>query len=119
MNRILLTCLLVIIHSYAQANTQPITCFGTEPFWNMQIHQEMIKFSQEDTQLSYSISPPQTAYGMQESFTKKWIIDLNQENNGAAYIVKHNCSDNMSDTIYPYEVILDLGQDKFYYGCCR
>jgi len=93
-------------------------CFGTEPFWDMQLNQTGFQFKHDKIKYKLKTVKPESARGFQISHIKIYKTRINSINSPATIIIqKQKCSDNMSDNEYQYSVIFITKHDN-YYGCC-
>lgn len=92
--------------------TLPFQCLGTEPFWSVTVHsRERATYSDPETQArAYSVS----------NFVRIGS-DARFRLGGAARsrIEAQQCSDGMSDNIYPYTAKIRLPDGRTLDGCCR
>jgi len=89
----------------------PISCLGTEPFWNLAI--------QSRWRAVYT--DPETAkrqYLVTEFRRTGPNATMGLGNGGRATIAAGNCSDGMSDNQYPYSVRVLLPSGVKLSGCC-
>lgn len=102
---------IAILSQYSLA----LNCTGTEPFWSAEVSEQSVKFennSVEETK-TFPISEISGANGYTADFIKiYWNADK-----PVAVVTSNECSDSMSDLVYPKEIILFDGKAT-YYGCC-
>ncbi|HET9843691.1 MAG TPA: hypothetical protein VFP93_03430 [Gammaproteobacteria bacterium] len=100
----------------------PQVCKGTEPFWNAEISEKSLTFQKIDEESqTYTLENVQHALGLQDDFLTKYQLRQEGAVKGTIFLLKTgNCSDGMSDEIFPYSVILDRDNDaSLHYGCCK
>jgi uncharacterized membrane protein len=89
---------------------------GTEPFWNIYMHNDTILF----TMLNEKID---TVFFIQEGFTgvnthSEYKLTDNEKNSATLIINGGKCSDGMSDNVYEYSAIFTY-KDKVLKGCAK
>ena len=89
----------------------PISCLGTEPFWNLTI-QSMRRAIYTDPET------PERRYSVSEFQRSGQHARMRLGMDGRASIVAKNCSDGMSDNRYPYSVRILLPDGRELNGCC-
>ena len=99
---------------------EPLSCAGTEPFWGMLLKgRETVLDSLADGPLKIDLSPARQSPQMSTA----WAIDARTEagNKPVSIIVRrtNQCSDGMSDIIFPYETFITISGGPFYAGCCN
>lgn len=109
---------LLALLSTASAFAGEYKCFGTEPFWSVDISisekgitGDFDVFGLETKKITFNKEI--NAEGYNPNFIKVLVGDDAQAN-----IIANKCNDGMSDTVYPYEIILRDG-DAVLYGCCN
>lgn len=87
---------------------------GTEPFWNVEVHSDHLRFSRLGTDsLIYPYAPPTVeADGRLVYRTKRFGVDPLL----TLVIERGACSDGMSDQRYPGSAVLTRG-DSTWRGC--
>jgi uncharacterized membrane protein len=85
----------------------PYRALGTEPFWNLLIDERDLTFTQPDAQ-PIRQPRPQAIIGVAGEIYKTPRIDVN--------IVHGQCSDGMSDRVYPDKVQVTV-DGRRYNGC--
>ena len=93
------------------------TCMGTEPFWIAQVSEQTIDvnlWGSPESAVSLSITSSGKAYGLPESVLKSYFND----HRPVATLTSAQCSDGMSDRIYPQTAIIYLNDTHILYGCC-
>jgi len=73
---------------------------GTEPFWSIYIHKDTIMFTKLNEKVDTTFFK-QTQFNAVNSYSNYKLIDAEQ-NIATLIIKKEQCSDGMSDNIYPY-----------------
>ena len=93
-------------------------CRGTEPFWAISMEPDAIIYSEPGTEKLYF--PYQDPIEQEKGTLvfKTYIQEGNKSTRLQIILTKEECSDGMSDTVYPYtaEVELDGKQLK---GCAK
>lgn len=97
-------------------------CTGTEPFWRLEIEKNEIKFETLGAEEKMTIvnNGPKAARGTLVEYISLYQgRTLENERQYLNVIIqKGQCSDFMSDTIYPFTVAV-LSGSSLYRGCCR
>lgn len=89
-------------------------CFGTEPFWGMElVNNSLVLDLFDETKTSEEVISRETAAGMANEFAF-----IAKTKNSSATIVTGECSDGMSDEIYSHHVVYTDGRAVLY-GCCN
>jgi len=95
-------------------------CFGTEPFWGLDIKNDELKFQRDGLVMELKGVKAGKAIGASESFIALYqgkVVGKDRFLN--VIIMRDNqCSDGMSDRSYPARVHVLSGND-LYIGCCR
>jgi len=93
-------------------------CFGTEPFWSIEVRKSGILFSGEDSTLFAFVEPISATARPVEYFMTYFLED--QNGNKAQLVAKKGedfpCSDGMSDNEYQYHVSF-LYKNQMFEGC--
>lgn len=101
---------MVSFNSFASVN---LACVGTEPFFRSVVSSQTIHFELLGTQaLSQQVLNKTDARG-----TKDFAFKVSSPNM-SANIITGDCNDGMSDRIYNYHLLLEVGREV-YYGCCN
>ena len=87
--------------------TAPYHALGTEPFWNLLIDERDVTFTQPDAQ-PIRQPRPQAIIGIAGEIYRTPRIDVN--------IVHAQCSDGMSDRVYPDKVQVTV-DGRHFSGC--
>lgn len=106
------------IIAQATANTPEFIARGNEPFWNVTVNRSGIVYSTPEIRnRRYPYTAPLTAMGRPTDLVR--VYRLNGQPSGVLVIKKVNsCSDGMSDTVYPYDATLILG-NRVMEGCAQ
>lgn len=97
----------------AMANTS-YQCFGTEPFWGMElVDNKLVLDLFDETKNTETVLSRDTAAGMANEFAF-----IAKTKNSTATIVTGECSDGMSDNVYSHHVVYTDGKVVLY-GCCN
>lgn len=136
------TCLLALAIPAAllpvwASESEPLICFGTEPFWSLDLTQpDRARFSALDSaEREYRGSFNPLAYRKEavwrgEATPEQGVAEASADSaaraetgvaTGAlvAFVRESPCSDGMSDTQHPYAVNLSLPDGRHLAGCCR
>jgi uncharacterized membrane protein len=99
-----------------------LRCLGTEPFWNLDFSGAQAIFTTaQGEQLKWRGSHWRQAAGFQTG--QRFAIDLggaDLSNEGWAAVSRAQefCTDGMSDSEYPYDVIIAIPTGDIHAGCC-
>lgn len=107
--------LVAVFFSFQTFASADFSCFGTEPFWGLKLEGSKVSLSfplGEEAKTEKVISRI-TAYGVSEDVA--FVVKIN---NGSATIIAGECSDGMSDEIYPFHIVFS-SDDNVFYGCCN
>ena len=92
-------------------------CTGTEPFWSLDIAENGITFqTPESGPVTYPFTPPVSKGDVIEFFTS--LGSGSGKNNLKIILKPGNCSDGMSETVYPYSVEVELDGQTLR-GCAK
>jgi uncharacterized membrane protein len=128
MNKILTINLLTIItamipmqliEAQEKGIVENFTAAGVEPFWSLKITNGGITFATPDRpQISYPYVNPLKAIGRPAEVVR--VYHLRRKNSRATLVLKqvNNCSDTMSDRLYPYSATL-IFPDRVFEGCAQ
>lgn len=90
------------------------SCFGANPYWSLELNQ-----SQNVYTADYEV------FGLETGKIEMASVAVNSAEtlslrgeDSAIQLIKKSCDDGMTDTIYPYEVIFNLGSETIV-GCCN
>jgi uncharacterized membrane protein len=90
------------------AKVEEFTAVGTEPFWSLTISRSGLVYSTPDTKSrKYPYVAPTAASNRPLDLLR--VYKLKGQTSGLLVIKKGNCSDGMSDKVYPYDATLILG----------
>lgn len=96
------------------------TCSGTEPFWDLTIKNDELKFQYDDLVMELKGVKASKAIGASETLIALYqgkVVGKDRFLN--VIIMRDNqCSDGMSDRRYPARVHILSGKD-LYVGCCK
>ena len=96
-------------------NSLSLQCFGTEPFWSLNITQNEILISTPDAQTRHTIQTTSLASDSVDFRAFGGSVTWSQEQNVVrSSIVPGRCNDGMSDAIYGLHYFDDRGA----VGCC-
>lgn len=122
MKTLLSIVLLCLFPALSNAGITPqLHCVGTEPFWGIITDAKgflSMSNPNSNSKKFYSKTSVTNAHGIAEGFAfqikaQNWLKNTLKLN-----VVKTKCSDGMSDTVYPYTALVDVG-GEIYYGCCK
>lgn len=103
--------------SVAIAEDRPLMCFGTEPFWSVDLTEPgRAKFSTPDGE---SVLFNGTAIHRDYLGETLWRGTSTEGGVLVAWLSESACSDNMSDTLHPVTVRVSHPDGRFLAGCCR
>lgn len=97
-------------------------CFGTEPFWGIEIRKSGILFSNSgmDSTL-FAYKEPIAATARPAEYFKTYFLESQDEKNAQLVLKKGEecaCSDGMSDNEYEYHAFF-LYENQMFEGCGR
>lgn len=96
---------------------EPLSCLGTEPFWSLAIDEGQADYeSFEGKTRSLAL----TRVRQSTNHSNQWLLALkNGSDRGTAFLMRTGqCSDDMSDRSYPYQLSIELPDGSFLSGCC-
>lgn len=96
------------------ADNSGYKCVGTEPFFNLEISKSVLNLRTGYLDESYSVDGPIAARGTNSDFVS---VFKSKDHDTVVSIVRGECSDGMSDDIYPYHMVYSQA-DNALYGCC-
>lgn len=101
----------------AVAEDRPLMCFGTEPFWSLDLTESgLAQFSTPDGKSVFY----QGAANRQDYLGEKFWRGASDEGGDLVILMRDSaCSDNMSDTEHPVTARVSLPGEQFLAGCCR
>jgi uncharacterized membrane protein len=99
------------------------SCFGTEPFWELEITNKVVQFKDAGNNIVMTIPKvtPATAEGTNEDYIAMYqgkTIDNPNKFMNVVIVGDANCSDDMSEQRHPFFVLVLSGK-KLYRGCCN
>ena len=96
------------------------TCSGTEPFWDLTIKNDVLKFQYEDLVMELKGVKAGKAIGASETLIALYQGKVVGKDRFMNVIIMQDdqCSDGMSDRRYPAKVLILSGKDLFK-GCCK
>ncbi|WP_411993764.1 hypothetical protein [Agarivorans sp. DSG3-1] len=98
---------------------ESLECLGAEPFWGLSVKGETIFYSDIDDQTtSFTLGKVIASV----NHNNRWVIQgsgLNGEAVSITLAKTHQCSDDMSDFVYEYDVMFSVGDKYLYSGCCN
>lgn len=92
--------------------SQPVHVSGTEPFWNVAITPTQLKYSGLDRPLQTAANPGPVVQGTTAVFTAM----TDQNNALVVTLIDTDCSDGMSDRLYPLTAKVEIGGETLS-GC--
>jgi uncharacterized membrane protein len=94
-------------------------CFGTEPFWNIQVRKSGILFSNFEDSTLFAYKEPISAVSRPVEYFMTYFLE-DQKGNKAQLVAQKGencpCSDGMSDNDYEYHVSF-LYKNQMWEGC--
>ena len=97
------------------AKVEEFTAVGTEPFWSLTISRNGIVYSTPDAKsVKYPYIAPKAALSRPLDLLR--VYKLTGKTSGFLVIKKGDCSDGMSDRVYPYDATVILG-NQVLEGC--
>ena len=101
----------------AGAEDRPLMCFGTEPFWSLDLTQPGdARFSTPDGE---SVLYRGAAVSHPVLGETLWRGSHAEQGDVVAWLQNAECSDNMSDVRHPVTSRVSLPDGRFLAGCCR
>lgn len=93
------------------------SCFGTEPFWGLKLTETSTVFSSpiEDTETTEAVTSKTNAIGYADEFA----FVVKTDKGSLASVTTGECSDGMSDNVYPKHITYINNDGNVFYGCCR
>lgn len=91
---------------------QPLRVLGNEPFWAVEIDAQSLKYSGVDRPLQTAANPGPVLQGTTAVFTAM----TDQNNALVVTLIDTDCSDGMSDRIYPLTAQVQIGTETLN-GC--
>ncbi len=99
-----------------------LTCNGSEPDWflKLDVHKKIIEF--ESLSFAKQTFLPQ-AIKASKNNTNQWFVTADavqgKEKLNISLIETHQCSDDMSDFVYRYSMLINTVSHGAYSGCCN
>jgi heat shock protein HslJ len=107
----------VSLSAPASAQQQPLMCFGTEPFWSVDLGEAGVaRFSTPDQE---TVTYTGTATHIEHLGETLWRGSPGEGGDLVVWMQDAACSDNMSDTQHPVIARVSLPGGRFLAGCCR
>ncbi|MCP4383299.1 MAG: hypothetical protein GY798_18085 [Hyphomicrobiales bacterium] len=109
--------------SAAEDTNYPLDCGGTEPFWSLTVQGDRAQFKLwiEEEEQTLDASRWMAARGMRGWFVVR-LAETETTGGGGLLTVRSAdqafCSDDMSDTDYPFFATVILPDDQVFGGCC-
>jgi heat shock protein HslJ len=103
----------------AFADERPLMCFGTEPFWSVDLTEPgsgLARFSTMDAESVFYQGAANRKEHLGESL---WRGASDEGGDLVVWMQDSTCSDNMSDTAHPVTTRVSLPDGQFLAGCCR
>lgn len=91
---------------------KPVRALGTEPFWSVEITQDALIYTRVDQPTQRAPNRGATVQGTVATYVT--TTDLNKALN--VVLIATECSDGMSDRVYPLTVKVEIGDDELN-GC--
>lgn len=111
-----------VVSSIACASEVPVMhCLGTEPFWSIKTDAKgflSMNSPVMEQKKFYSKTSVNNAAGMTEGFAFQIKAQDMAKNELRLNVVRTECSDGMSEEVYPYTVLVDV-DNTILFGCCR
>lgn len=109
------------LSAFAGANTVK-SCHGNEPFWGLEIGAQNIVLQNpfSDDKLTIKKGTPRSAEGHSAEYIALYQGRTKEDPARFLNVIieRQECSDGMSDLIYPYSVNV-LSGTTLWKGCCR
>ncbi|HSN57381.1 MAG TPA: META domain-containing protein [Candidatus Sulfomarinibacteraceae bacterium] len=97
---------------------QPLICFGTEPFWSLELSEaKTATFSTPDSAAVEYVGAASTLAPRAETMWRGRAAADGGEL--VAFLRQGPCSDGMSEAVHPYSVNVSLPDGRHLGGCCR
>lgn len=113
-------CLCIAGGAWAQDAVPPLTCFGAEPSWSLEIGDDGATFRADGpAEILYAITDMRAAVGRT---WPKAVTLFAPEDTAIAILRPQPCSDTMSDRDYAWTVDFltqRAGEAVILTGCCR
>jgi len=103
----------------ADFNTQPLTCFGTEPFWSATLDERLTYAPMDGPAFDYPVATRIRATNR----TDRYALEGGDKVQGATAVIERRaCSDGMSEAQFGLSINLlvrSATQNFMLSGCCR
>lgn len=103
--------------SVAIAEDRPLMCFGTEPFWSVDLTEPGLARHSTPDGVSVFYTGSATRHDILGETL--WRGSPDQGGDLVVWMKDSACSDNMSDTEHPVTARVSLPDGQFLAGCCR
>jgi len=113
-----LSALILLILPTIGLASKALYCSGTEPFWGLSITKSKFIFDRENKKTHIKAVTPRTSANRPLDYLRVYRTKTNDNRLVIIAIRKTNCSDDMSDHTYKYNVLYIMGK-KIYDGCCE
>jgi uncharacterized membrane protein len=112
-----------VVNSGEKSAKKVNTCFGSEPFWDVEINTKVVQFKDSGKNFVMTIPKPQpsTAEGSSDEYIVVYqgkTIDHQNKFMNIIIVNDENCSDGMSEEKYPFSAFVLSGK-TLYKGCCK
>lgn len=108
--------LLALAFTLSSASASEYSCFGTEPFWGVNITPTEMSFDDVETVKTEKITSRESAAGVGDEFA--FVV---KSKSYSATVIMGECNDGMSDNIYSHHIMFEGadGYNRPVYGCCN
>lgn len=96
---------------------QKFQALGTEPFWSIEVNGDTLFYSSPEQQTPVAIAAHLTAMGKHGDGGLRYVGAM-EGRTVALTIRRGQCSDGMSDRVYPFNAEFEWG-DRTLQGCAR
>lgn len=108
--------------AFAQSAPAATKCFGTEPFWSLDLSGNTIRFERygEPGNMTIPKTTPNQAQGLSADYIALYQGRLLEDKSRFMNVIitRETCSDGMGEEEAPYSVFVLSGSTLFK-GCCR
>ncbi|MFA6238377.1 MAG: hypothetical protein WC635_13675 [Bacteriovorax sp.] len=121
MKHLLALALFTSLSSLATASTPTLQCFGTEPFWGVSTNSKgLVTYDSPmtDGKRLYKNAKVLNAAGTADGYAFQVEARDAAENSIKISVVKTQCNDGMSDSIYTYTALVEV-DESLLLGCCN
>ena len=123
MKRILCSLAFIVLAAPATASMAqepPLICFGTEPFWRLDLTEAgKARFSTPDCPSAQDYVGAASMLSPRKESVWRGRAAMPGGGELVAFVRQGACSDNMSGTVHPYSVNVSLPDGTHHAGCCR